>query len=294
MMNVINVPASLDDQSIESVFDQLAVVPPSARILLDARNTKWASPSGLTGLLAVAQTRHERPQLFGPEDVDTASHWARSGFFRYAEDLFEIQGRVPSSSVVGESGTLLEITPLTCSDDVHAVVERVQMKASQIITQNLHLESRAVLGFSMLLSEMCQVVVERAGRGGWVAAQNFNYRKRMGRHVLQIGLCIAGMSIRDWPDAPGQQTITGPWDDGQALESIVFGGTSRFPEHGRGQGFKGMRGYLTKWQGKLAVRSGTSRIAAVPAWDDDLARRDGLAPFPGVLIAVMIPEKVER
>ena len=32
MMNVIYVPTSLDDQSIESVFDQLAAVPPSARI----------------------------------------------------------------------------------------------------------------------------------------------------------------------------------------------------------------------------------------------------------------------
>ena len=60
MTTVITVPPSLDDQSIEQVLEQLAPLPADARILVDARHARWASPYGLTALLALAQTRAER------------------------------------------------------------------------------------------------------------------------------------------------------------------------------------------------------------------------------------------
>ena len=45
--SVITVPPSLDDHSFEQVLEQLAAVPPDAKILVDARHTRWASPYGL-------------------------------------------------------------------------------------------------------------------------------------------------------------------------------------------------------------------------------------------------------
>jgi anti-sigma regulatory factor (Ser/Thr protein kinase) len=263
-VNVINVPSSLDDQTFEHVLENLAALPLDAKVLIDARNTTWASPYGLTALLTLAQTRQEKPQFMPPEKDDTASYWSRANFFRYADELFEIMGRVPPTRPAGESGTLLEITPVSRSDDVHTVVERIQTKAAHIITQNLHLESRAVMGFAMTLSEACQNIVEHAGRGGWVAVQNYNYRKRMGRQIVQIAVCDAGVGIRQSLESGNRRPLTDRWDDGQALETAVIQGTSRFPDHGRGQGFKGIRGYLNKWAGKLAVRSGTSRRPSSP------------------------------
>ena len=293
-MNVISVPSSLDDQTFEQVLEQLAPLPQDARILIDARNTTWASPYGLTALLTLAQTRLEKPQFFPPEKDDTASYWSRANFFRYADDLMEIKGRVPSQRPERESGTLLEVTPVSRSDDVHTVVERIKDKAAHIITNNLHLESRAVMGFAMTLSEACQNIVEHAGRGGWVAVQNYNYRKRMGRHVVQIAVCDAGVGIRQSLESGNRRPLTDRWDDGVALETAVIQGTSRFPDHGRGQGFRGIRGYLRKWKGKLAVRSGTARVADVPSWDDDVPRRDQLAYMPGTQLFIMIPEEVDR
>ncbi|HEY3285790.1 MAG TPA: hypothetical protein VGJ96_01570 [Gemmatimonadaceae bacterium] len=293
-MNVITVPSSLDDQSFEQVLEQLAPLPADARILIDARNTTWASPYGLTALLTLAQTRAEKPQFMPPVKDDTSSYWSRANFFRYAEDLFEIVGSVPFQRPERDSRTLLEITPVSRSDDVHTVVERIQAKAAHILTENLHLESRAVMGFAMALSEACQNIVEHAGRGGWVAVQNYNYRKRMGRHVVQIAVCDAGVGIRQSLESGNRRPLTDRWDDGVALESAVIQGTSRFPDHGRGQGFKGIRGYLRKWKGKLAVRSGTARVADVPPWDDDVVRRDHLAPMPGTQLFIMIPEEVDR
>ena len=293
-MNVITVPPSLDDQSFEQVLEQLAPLPADARILIDARNTTWASPYGLTALLTLAQTRAEKPQFMPPERDDTSSYWSRARFFDYAGELFEIKGKVPARGTERESRTLLEVTPVSRSDDVHKVVERIKDKAANILTQNLHLESRAVMGFAMALSEACQNIVEHAGRGGWVAVQNYNYRKRMGRHVVQIAVCDAGVGIRQSLESGNRRPLTDRWDDGVALETAVIQGTSRFPDPGRGQGFKGIRGYLRKWKGKLAVRSGTARVAEVPPWDDDVVRRDHLAPMPGTQLFIMIPEELER
>lgn len=293
-MNVITVPPSLDDQTFEQVLEQLAPLPADARILIDARNTTWASPYGLTALLTLAQTRAEKPQFMPPERDDTSSYWSRARFFDYAGELFEIKGKVPARGTERESRTLLEVTPVSRSDDVHTVVERIKDKAANIITQNLHLESRAVMGFAMALSEACQNIVEHAGRGGWVAVQNYNYRKRMGRHVVQIAVCDAGVGIRQSLESGNRRPLTDRWDDGVALETAVIQGTSRFPDPGRGQGFKGIRGYLRKWKGKLAVRSGTARVAEVPPWDDDVVRRDHLAPMPGTQLFIMIPEEIER
>ena len=293
-MNVITVPPSLDDQTFEQVLEQLAPLEADARILIDARNTTWASPYGLTALLTLAQTRAEKPQFMPPERDDTSSYWSRARFFDYAGDLFEIKGKVPARGTERESRTLLEVTPVSRSDDVHKVVERIKDKAANILTQNLHLESRAVMGFAMALSEACQNIVEHAGRGGWVAVQNYNYRKRMGRHVVQIAVCDAGVGIRQSLESGNRRPLTDRWDDGVALETAVIQGTSRFPDPGRGQGFKGIRGYLRKWKGKLVVRSGTARVADVPPWDDDVVRRDHLAPMPGTQLFFMIPEELER
>jgi len=290
---VISVPSSLDDQTFEQVLDQLAPLPADAKILIDARYTTWASPYGLTALLTLAQTREVKPLFQGPEKDDTASYWSRANFFKYAEELFEMHGKVPGPRT-GDSGALLEITPVSRSDDVHTVVERIQTKAAAIITNNLHLESRAVMGFAMTLSEACQNIVEHAGRGGWVAVQNYNYRKRMGRQIVQIAVCDAGVGIRQSLESGGRRPLSDRWDDGIAIEAALLGGTSRFLDHGRGQGFKGIKGYVTKWGGKVAVRSGTSRVAIVPEWDDDVVRKDRLAPMPGTQLLIMIPEKVDR
>jgi len=69
---------------------------------------------------------------------------------------------------------------------------------------------------------------------------------------------------------------------------------SRFRDPGRGQGLAGIRRYLGRWHGKISIRSGTARIAIIPDWErDDEPLRDGLPPFPGAQVQLVVPE-VER
>ena len=292
MTAVITVPSSLDDLSFEQVLDQLAAHPADAKVIVDARHCTFASPYGLTALLTLAQTRSERPAFLPPEDADKVTYWARAGFFRYAEEVYDVQGTIPRPRSASESDVLLELTPVVKSDDVHSVVERIKDKATQILTNRLHLASRATLGFTMALSEACQNIVEHAGRGGWVMVQLYQYRKRLGgRHAVVIAVCDAGLGFRRSLESSTRRPQTDRWDDGVALETAVINGVSRYGDPGRGQGLKGIRGYVHRWDGKLSVRSGTARIALVPPWDDDVPRRDNLAPFAGAQLQITIPEK---
>jgi hypothetical protein len=290
---VITVPPSLDEHSFEQVLEQLAPLAPDAKLLVDARHVRWASPYGLTALLTLAQTREERPVLAVPEFDETASYWARTAFFQHAESLYELRGSYPKRRETGESSVLLEITAIKGSDDVHDVVGRVQEGAQRILHNDLKLESKAILGFTMTLSEICQNIIEHAGQGGWVAVQTYRWTKRLGRRVVVIAVCDAGLGFRrSLESAPGHMP-TARWDDASALEEAVIRGVSRFRERGRGHGLAGARNYVGRWHGKLSVRSGTARIAIVPSWDDDLPLAEGLPQFPGAQVQVIIPEAMD-
>lgn len=295
MTTVITVPPSLDDQSFEQVLDQVAPLPPEAKLLVDARHVRWASPYGLTALLTLAQTRAERPTLAVPELDETASYWARTAFFQHAEALYDLRGSYPKRrDGGGESNVLLEITPIGKSDDVHSVVGRVQERAQQIIKTELNLESKAIIGFAMTLSEICQNIIEHAGQPGWVAVQSYRWVRRLGRRVVVIAVCDAGLGFRrSLESAPGH-VPSARWDDAAALEEAVIRGVSRFRDRSRGQGLAGARNYVGRWKGKLSVRSGTARISIVPPWDDDVPLDEGLAPFPGAQVQVILPEAQGR
>jgi anti-sigma regulatory factor (Ser/Thr protein kinase) len=289
--SVISVPPSLDDYTFEQVVDQLAAIPPDAKVIIDARHTRWASPFGLTALLTLGQTREVRPSFTAPDNEETSSYWARTGFFRHAEELFDLHGSVPKARG-GESSVLLEITPVGKSEDVHEVVGRIQQKAQQILAKELNIDAKATVGFAMTLSEVCQNIVEHAGRGGWVAVQTYTWRKRLGRRVVVIAVCDAGLGFRQSLESAPGRVRSDRWDDAEALEEAVVRGVSRFRDPGRGQGLAGVRRYVGRWDGKVSVRSGRARIAIVPSWDDDIPLQEKLAPFPGSQVQVTIPERV--
>ncbi len=293
MTTVINMPPSLDDKSFEQIFDQLAAVPPDAKVLLDARHTRWASPYGLTALLTVAQTRLERPTIAVPENEDTASYWGRASFFKHADTVFEISGRVPRTRQSAESSVLLEVTPVVHTQDIHTVVENIQQRARAILQEKLHLQSQVTMRFTMVLSEICQNVIEHAGAGGWVAVQSYKWQQRLGgRNVVVIAVCDAGMGFRKSLESSPSHRPDDRWGDRMALEETVMRGVTRFRDPGRGQGLAGVKKFIGTWQGKLSVRSGTARIAVVPSWDNDEPMYENLAPFPGSQVQITIPERL--
>ena len=291
MTHVIEVPQIFDDRSFDQFAAGFAAVG-ERRVLVDAHAAEWASPSGLVGLLCAGQALVARsgtkPLFTAPADREVAHYWARAGFFAHAADLFEIHGTVPRVRPNPERSVLLEVTPVAVADDVHAVVGRIQERAAAILTGELGLDPKSTIGFGMALSEACQNIVEHAGTGGWVAVQTYSWRT-LGRRVVVIAVGDAGVGFRHTLEATQAKRFGDRWSDATALEAALIHGVSRFRDPGRGQGLAGVRRWMDRWHGKISIRSGTGRISMVPAWDRDDPLRDGLPPFPGAQLQLVVP-----
>jgi anti-sigma regulatory factor (Ser/Thr protein kinase) len=290
---IAEVPASFDDRTFDQFAQAFGAWPPDERMLVDARAAQWASPYGLIGLLSAGQAlreaHREKPLFTVPASDDVRRYWARTGFFRHAAELFEIHGKVPRVPTSEDSDQLLDITPVGASEDVHQVVGRIQERAARMLSHELGLEAKATMGFAMALSEACQNIVEHAGTSGWVAVHVYNWRKRLGRRVIVIAVSDAGLGFRRSLEATQAKRFGDRWGDAAALEAALIQGVSRFRDPSRGQGLAGIKRYLSRWDGKISIRSGTARLSIVPKWDDDLPLAEHLPFFPGAQVQVVIP-----
>jgi anti-sigma regulatory factor (Ser/Thr protein kinase) len=287
------VPGSLDHRTIDAFLDDV-VANAGERTLLDARHLRWVDPNGMVALLvagsvagAAAQTR---PRLELPESADVNGYLGRMKFHAAAREVFEVDA--PSRRAAGgASDVLLEITSIAANADVHEVVDRVQGQAGQILSSKLGYPSTAVVQFSVILSEVCQNIVEHAEAPGWVAAQAYNWAKRLGRFVVVISVMDVGRGFRGSLADEHSARYGDRWGDTTALEAAFLHGLTRFPDSGRGQGIQQIRRQVRRWDGAITIRSGTARIGQVAEWDDTPPLVDGLAPLPGAQISIILPAR---
>lgn len=292
-MHVVPVPSKLDHRSIDQLAAGLGSWPPEQRLLIDAHAAEWASPAGFVALLtlgqAIAETGSQQPALTVPDAGNVASYWAKVGFLEAARELYELHGRIPRRGSEGPSEVLLPITAIRDTGDVHRVVDMVTEHATGLLRKELGLEAPVVGGFGTSLSELCQNVVEHAGTGGWVAVHIYNFRRRLGRRAAVIAVSDSGIGFRRSLEATQAKRYGDRWSDGTAIETALIHNISRFRDPGRGQGLAGTKRYLSRWNGAIAIRSGTARVAIVPDWDDDEPMTEHLPWFPGSQVTLVIP-----
>ena len=181
-MNVVAVPGSLDHQTVDGLLDAVAAMQ-EQRSLFDARHVRWVDPNGMVALLAAGSVARDRqgalPRLELPESVDVLGYLSRMGFFREAQGIFDFDGHPPRRGS-GTSDVLLEITQIQGNADVHKVIDRVQSGTGAVLASKLHYPATAVVPFSVILSEVCQNIIEHADAPGWVTAHSYNWSKRLG------------------------------------------------------------------------------------------------------------------
>ena len=293
MRRILTVPPTLDDDAFEALVADAARVGDDT-VLVDARHVRWADPYGMIGLLALGKQLGNggaRPVLHLPESADVVSYLGRMGFVAAAEEFFEVHGDVPRARRSGSSNVLLEITPIRSYDDVHHVVGQVQERASAILIDKLRYRSADAVPFSMILSEVCQNIMEHAETGGWVGIQTYNWAKRLGRQVVVIAVMDLGIGFRGSLAKEHAARFGDRWSDATALEAAFIHGVTRFRDPGRGQGLKQIRSRVARWGGKVAIRSGTARIAQIPEWDDAPPMQTDLGAFPGAQILIVLPAR---
>ena len=242
MRRVIAVPPTLDERGFDQLVEEAGQGEPGTGALVDARHVRWADPYGMVGLLAVGmRLRGEEgppPLLDLPESPEVMSYLGRMGFLREAADIYDIPGEVGPRKPAGPSNVLLEITPIRSHDDVHGVIEHVQERAGSILTEKLNYAPADAVPFSIMLSEVCQNIIEHAESGGWVGIQTYNWARRLGRQVVVIGVVDLGIGFRGSLAREHAARYVDRWDDVTALQAAFLHGVTRFRDPGRGQGLK--------------------------------------------------------
>ena len=292
-VQIIDVPGTLDASSFDHLAGELARAG-ERKVLFDARHLRWVDPGGILGLLAagtVARDRQgSRPRLQLSEGADVTTYLARMRFFDVASSIFDMEVNPPRRSW-NSSDVLLEITSITTNSDVHALVDRVQQQAGTILSRTLDYPASAVVQFSVILSEVCQNILEHAEAPGWVSAQAYNWAKRLGRQVLVISVADIGRGFRGSLADTHATRFGDRWGDATALEAAFIHGLTRFPDSGRGQGIQQIRKQVRRWEGAISIRSGTARIADVPEWEDAPPLEENLTFFPGAQIHMVLPAR---
>jgi len=276
----------LSDETFEAFLANL-----SKKEVIDLRDVIFIDPYGMVGVLETGRyllSCNQRWTILLPESEDVLKYLERMDFFRFADDYFNIVSEKPAISDKYLrsffSDVLLEITRISKSDDIHFIAGSVRKRAHKILTTHLHYDDRAIDGFIVALSEVCQNIIEHSGNTGYVGIQKYHFKK-ISRNVVKIAVMDLGIGF--------QRSLSERIpvnNDIDAIEKALLQGVSRYEDVGRGHGLAAVRRFVNQWSGKLSIRSGTAKLSLIPEWTWGKERESDLTFFPGAQINIMLPE----
>lgn len=276
----------LSDDTFEAFLSNL-----NSQSDIDLRKVTFIDPFGMVGILEAGRFLNAvgiRKRLLLPESESVLRYLERMDFFRYAGRYFDFEPghqEVPDKVLRNShSDVLLEITPIEKSDDIHFIVGRVKQRAYSILEKHLHYNERAISGFIVALSEVCQNIIEHSENTGFVGIQKYHFQK-YNKNVVKIAVMDLGIGFRE--SLAERLSVAG---DLEAIEKALVYGVSRHRDEGRGHGLAAVRRFVSQWNGKISIRSGTAKFSIIPDWAWGREREDRLTHFPGAQINIMLPE----
>lgn len=276
----------LSDDTFEQLLRQMR-----DHDFIDLRRIKFVDPFGMVGVLESGrylESKNIKKTLLLPESSDVMRYLERMDFFKYASSLFymdPVSPDLPDKYLRSSySDVLLEITPIVKSDDIHYIVGKVKKRAHTILETHLHYDERAINGFIVALSEVCQNIIEHSEHTGFVGIQKYRFH-RQEMNVVKIAVMDLGVGFK--ASLSGRIPVN---DDFHALEEALLHGVSRHREEGRGHGLAAVRKFIKQWNGKISIRSGSARLSIIPDWAFGKKREINLSYFPGAQINIMLPQ----
>ncbi len=258
---------------------------------IDLSGVTFIDPYGMLGILEIGelcQLEDVKKTIILPLSGEVLRYLERMDFFTFAGRYFlldhatqDFPGKYQRSS---ESDVLLEITLIEKSNDIHFIVGTVRERAQNILATHLHYDERAINGFIVALSEVCQNIIEHSENKGFVGIQKYRFQG-LNKNVVKIAVMDVGIGFR--------RSLSGRFklrNDLDAIDRALLQGASRYEDRGRGQGLAAVRRFATQWKGKLSIRSGTARLSLNPEWSRGRERERNLAFFPGAQINILLPE----
>jgi len=257
---------------------------------VDLRAIGFIDPYGMLGVLEAGRylaLSSQEKSLLLPESDNVLRYLERMDFFKYAGRYFSLVGQRQVSEKYlrsSYSDVLLEITPIQKSDDIHFIVGKVKKRSHAILKKHLHYNDRAIHGFIVALSEVCQNIIEHSENTGFVGIQKYRFQK-LKRNVVKIAVMDLGIGFKE--SLAERLPVK---DDLVAIESALIGGMSRYADRGRGHGLAAVKRFVSQWNGKLSIRSGSAKVSVIPDWGWGREKEKDLFYFPGSQINIMLPE----
>jgi len=258
---------------------------------IDLSGISFIDPYGMLALLEIGELcmlEDVRKTVILPRSDEVCRYLDRMDFFSHAKRYFGLEYTSPESARKDnrslESDVLLEITPIEKSNDIHFIVGKVRDRAQSILAKHLLYDDRAINGFIVALSEVCQNIVEHSENKGFVGIQKYRFQN-LSKNVVKIAVMDVGVGFRK--SLSSRFKLRGDLD---AIDKALLHGASRYEDEGRGHGLASVRRFVSQWNGKLSIRSGTARLSIFPEWARGRAQERGLTFFPGAQINIMLPE----
>ncbi len=277
-------------QIAEDSFEQI-INSAQGLSIIDLREAAFIDPYGMVGILEIGELLKSegiKKTIFLPESEEVIKYLERMDFFKFADKYFSLD---PAKQQISEkykrssySDVLLEITPIEKSDDIHYIVGKVKKRANAILKKHLHYDERAINGFIVALSEVCQNIIEHSENKGFVGIQKYHFQN-LNKNIVKIAVMDIGIGFKK--SLSERFSLK---DDSEAIEKGLLHGASRYADEGRGHGLAAVRRFVNQWNGKLSIRSGTARLSIIPDWSWGRGKEIGLTPFPGAQINIMLPE----
>jgi anti-sigma regulatory factor (Ser/Thr protein kinase) len=256
---------------------------------IDLGAVSFIDPYGMLGLLEIGELcllEDVKKTVILPRSIEVGRYLDRMDFFTFARRYFSLEPLQPRSRSerAGGSDVLLEITPIERSGDIHFIVGTVRDRAQAILATHLHYDDRAINGFIVALSEVCQNIIEHSETRGYVGIQKYHY-PALRRNIVKIAVMDVGIGFRRSLSHRFKLT-----SDHEAIDKALLHGASRHEDEGRGHGLAAVRRFVTQWDGRLSIRSGTARLSLLPMWARGREQERGLTFFPGSQINIVLPE----
>jgi len=277
-------------QITEDTFEQVLQIFKES-LEIDLQEATFIDPYGMVGLLEMGElfkSKGIQKTIHLPESDEVLKYLERMDFFKFAGEYFIL---VPPDPKLSEkylrssySDVLLEITPIEKPDDIHSIVGKVKERAQSILAKHLHYDERAINGFIVALSEVCQNIIEHSETKGFVGIQKYHFQS-MNKNVVKIAVMDIGIGFRT--SLSERFSLK---NDLEAIEKALLHGASRYTEKGRGHGLAAVRRFVNQWNGKLSIRSGTAKFSIIPTWAWGREKELNLTQFPGAQINILLPE----
>jgi len=282
----LKIIAQITEETFEQVLHRL-----KKSSVINLQEISFIDPYGMVGLLEFGEIYKPKANpklLYLPESEEVLKYLERMDFFKIASRYFEFE---PSKPQISEkylrssySDVLLEITPIEKSDDIHFIVGKVKDRAHSILKKHLKYDERAINGFIVSLSEVCQNILEHSETKGFVGIQKY-YFQNMKKNMVKIAVMDSGIGFR--------KSLSKRFSlksDLRSIEEALIHGASRYKDEGRGHGLAAVRRFVNQWNGKISIRSGTAKLSIIPEWAWGKEKEYNLSHFPGAQINILLPE----